>query len=96
MQEAPLNGVPEAAVRAAVRAHECAWVAGASREDLVRATLEAALPGIAAQERCLARVRAYADSLLLESHPTHDHSCPDDVRKALLAALDDSEEAERG
>ncbi|MFI6594950.1 hypothetical protein ACIBHX_01810 [Nonomuraea sp. NPDC050536] len=43
--------ISEDAVQAAVRAHECAWVAGAGREDLVRATLEAALSGIASQVR---------------------------------------------
>lgn len=35
--------IPAQTVQAAVRAHECAWTAGASRRDLVRATLEAAM-----------------------------------------------------
>lgn len=43
--------IPEGAVQEAVRAHECAWTAGASREDLVRATLQAALPAVVAVAR---------------------------------------------
>ncbi|KAB8186906.1 hypothetical protein FH608_046295 [Nonomuraea phyllanthi] len=39
--------IPEEALRDAVRAHECAWVSGASREDLVRATVEAAVDALA-------------------------------------------------
>jgi hypothetical protein len=33
------------------------------------------------------RVRAAVDKLCHEPHPSHDHVCPDDVRKAILDAL---------
>ncbi|GAA3172681.1 hypothetical protein [Nonomuraea roseoviolacea] len=35
-----------------------------------------------------ARIQALADHLGREGHPTHDHLCPDDVRRDLLAVLD--------
>lgn len=41
-------------------------------------------------ETAVARARALADRWCREPHPTHDHSCPDDVRRELLAALDDT------
>ncbi|NUW45571.1 hypothetical protein [Nonomuraea rhodomycinica] len=34
-----------------------------------------------------ARIQALADHLGREGHPTHDHLCPDDVRRDLLVVL---------
>jgi hypothetical protein len=39
-------------------------------------------------EAAVARVRGYARTLTAEPHPIHDHECPDDVRAAILSALD--------
>ena len=39
-------------------------------------------------EPAIARVHAYLISLCAEPHPSHDHVCPDDVRRDVLAALD--------
>ena len=47
-------------------------------------------------EEALARVRALAERWCRESHPTHDHPCPDDLRRELLDALDDTEGTDRG
>lgn len=47
-------------------------------------------------ETAAARARALADRWCHEPHPTHDHSCPDDLRRELLAALDDTRETEHG
>ncbi|TMS00155.1 hypothetical protein [Nonomuraea basaltis] len=47
-------------------------------------------------EAAIDRVHALAERLGREPHPTHDHLCPDDLRRELLAALDDSQEADRG
>jgi hypothetical protein len=38
-------------------------------------------------EAANARVRTAVDDLCHEPHPSHDHVCPDDVRRTLLAAL---------
>jgi hypothetical protein len=35
------------------------------------------------------RVRAQLDDLCREPHPSHDHVCPDDVRRYILRALDE-------
>jgi hypothetical protein len=40
-------------------------------------------------ETALNRVRAALDDLCDEPHPSHDHVCPDDVRRHVLAALDE-------
>ncbi len=40
-------------------------------------------------EAAVDRVRVTVDDLCDEPHPTHDHICPDDVRRTLLAALDE-------
>jgi chromosome segregation ATPase len=40
-------------------------------------------------EAALDRVRATVDDLCDEPHPGHDHVCPDDVRRYVLAALDE-------
>ncbi|MFG2747238.1 hypothetical protein ACGFY0_45305, partial [Streptomyces chartreusis] len=45
-----------------------------------------------AAEAALERVRAYAVRLDIEPHPGHDHVCPDDVRRAIEAALDEQQE----
>lgn len=39
-------------------------------------------------EAALDRVHALAEHWSHEPHPTHDHPCPDDLRRELLAALD--------
>ena len=42
----------------------------------------------------IARVHAYLISLCDEPHPSHDHLCPDDVRRDILTALDQPQAAE--
>lgn len=42
---------------------------------------------LARAEAALARVTAAVDNLCRESHPSHDHVCPDGVRKAVQNAL---------
>ena len=42
-------------------------------------------------EAATARVHAYLISLCAEPHPSHDHVCPDDVRRDILTALDQQE-----
>lgn len=39
-------------------------------------------------EAALDRVRATVNDLCDEPHPTHDHICPDDVRRYVLDVLD--------
>lgn len=39
-------------------------------------------------EAAIERVRGAVDAFCHEPHPSHDHVCPDDVRKVVLAALD--------
>ena len=39
----------------------------------------------------VARVHAYLISLCAEPHPSHDHVCPNDVRRDILAELDQQE-----
>lgn len=43
----------------------------------------------------IARVHAELISLCREPHPSHDHVCPDDVRRTILAALDDQPTRDR-
>jgi hypothetical protein len=43
-------------------------------------------------QAAIARVRATVDELCRDPHPGHDHVCPDDVRKAVHAALDQPKE----
>jgi hypothetical protein len=38
-------------------------------------------------EAAIERVRGAVEALCHEPHPSHDHVCPDDVRKAVRAAL---------
>lgn len=45
-------------------------------------------PDLIKASAALARVRALADGLTAEPHPTHDHLCPDGVARQILAALD--------
>ena len=40
----------------------------------------------------VARVHAYLIRLCAEPHPSHDHVCPDDVRRDILTALDEPQE----
>lgn len=40
-------------------------------------------------EAAIARVHAAVEQLCVDPHPGHDHVCPDDVSKAVLAALDE-------
>ena len=40
-------------------------------------------------QAAIERVRRVVDELSLEPHPSHDHVCPDDVRKTVFAALDE-------
>lgn len=42
-------------------------------------------------ERVRAVVRAELDYLCREPHPSHDHVCPDDVRRSVLRALESEE-----
>jgi hypothetical protein len=43
-------------------------------------------------EVAIVRVREALDDLCEEPHPSHDHVCPDDVRRRILAALDEPKE----
>jgi hypothetical protein len=52
----------------------------------------AALDRARRAEAALDRVRAAVDDLCHEPHPSHDHICPDDVRRHVLAALDKPKE----
>lgn len=47
-------------------------------------------------EAAIDRAHALAQRWAHEPHPTHDHLCPDDLRRDLLAALDDIPETGRG
>lgn len=43
-------------------------------------------------QAAIARVHAYLIRLCDEPHPSHDHLCPDDVRRTILNALDQPQE----
>jgi anthranilate phosphoribosyltransferase len=47
-------------------------------------------------EAAIDRAHALAQRWTHEPHPTHDHLCPDELRRDLLAALDDTPETGRG
>jgi hypothetical protein len=65
-----------------------------AREALIQAQAEATSETTRAEraEAALDRVRAALDDLCHEPHPSHDHVCPDDVRRHVLAALDEPKE----
>ncbi|MFF8290451.1 hypothetical protein ACF068_14650 [Streptomyces sp. NPDC016309] len=50
------------------------------------------IPELQRAEAALDRVRAALDEFCHEPHPDHDHVCPDDVRRHVLAALDEPKE----
>ncbi|MFI6103196.1 hypothetical protein [Streptomyces sp. NPDC051310] len=61
-----------------------------TREALLQAQAEATSEATRADhaEAAVERVRAALDDLCDEPHPSHDHVCPDDVRRHVLAALE--------
>ncbi|MEU3447224.1 hypothetical protein AB0H29_08335 [Streptomyces thermolilacinus] len=51
--------------------------------------VQSILPELWAAKAAIDRVRATVDDLCDEPHPGHDHVCPGDVRRYILAALDE-------
>ena len=72
--------------------HHCARADQAER--IARSAARDAADALTHQlvaEAAIERVRALADRLCREPHPSHDHECPDDVREYIRAALDPQE-----
>jgi hypothetical protein len=60
--------------------------------DVIRQTAAGDRERAARAEAAIARVHAYLISLCRGLHPSHDHLCPDDVRRSILNALDQPQE----
>ena len=61
------------------------------REKQLIGQHQEALQMLREAEAAIERVRVVVADLCEEPHPSHDHVCPDDVRRAVRAALDPQE-----